>query len=115
MPHPHQDVKVFGLQKRKGEVGRNRPWIVRWMIDGRHRSRSFRTRSEADRYRGLLQRAVHDGEQFAPSTGEPDGWVLPLAGIPLRPIQQFVLVVHASEASLSERWWIVRRRRCWSR
>ena len=81
VPHPYQDVKIFGLQKRKGEVGRNRPWIVRWMIDGRHRSRSFRTRSEADRYRGLLQRAVHDGEQFAPSTGEPDGWVLPLAGM----------------------------------
>jgi len=44
------------------------------MVDGRHRSKCFRTRAEAERYRSLLLTAVHRGERFDPATGEPESW-----------------------------------------
>ena len=51
----------------------------RYTIDGRHRSKSFRTRIEADRYRGLLLQAVQAGGRFDETTGEPESWQTPLA------------------------------------
>ena len=47
-------VKVYGVQDRRSTVQATLPWVVRYTIDGRHRSKSFRTRVEAERYRGLL-------------------------------------------------------------
>ena len=55
------------------------PWVVRYTIDGRHRGKSFRTRIEADRYRGLLLQEVQAGGRFDEATGEPESWQTPLA------------------------------------
>ena len=52
--------------------------MVRYTIDGRHRSKSFRTRVEAERYRGLLLQAVQAGGRFDETTGEPESWQTPL-------------------------------------
>ena len=55
--------------------------MVRYTIDGRHRGKSFRTRIEADRYRGRLLQAVQDGGRFDETSGEPEGWQTPLADL----------------------------------
>jgi integrase len=73
-PRPVQDINVFGLQKRTSTRHKS-PWIARWSIDGQHRSRSFRTKSEAERYRSLLVHARHQGEHFDEHTGEPASWL----------------------------------------
>jgi hypothetical protein len=76
-----QTVKVYGVQDRRSTVQAKLPWVVRFTIDGRHRSKSFRTRIEADRYRGLLLQAVQDGGRFDEATGEPEAWQTPLADV----------------------------------
>jgi len=43
-------------------------------VEGQQRTKSFRTRVEADRYRSLLTHAVTTGERFDPATGEPASW-----------------------------------------
>jgi integrase len=70
---PLADVAVYSVQKRSGDRNR-RPWIVRWAVDGRQRSRAFRTRPEADRYRSGLLVAQQSGERFDGETGEPASW-----------------------------------------
>ncbi len=70
---PLEDVQVYGVQKRKGDRIK-RPWIVRWSLDGRQRSRSFRTKAEADRYRAGLLLSQQRGERFDDETGEPVSW-----------------------------------------
>jgi len=81
MARPMQTVKVYGVQDRRSTVQAKLPWVVRFTIDGRHRSKSFRTRIEADRYRGLLLQAVQDGGRFDETTGEPESWQTPLADV----------------------------------
>ena len=71
---PISDVAVYGMQKRTGERNR-RPWVVRWAVRGRQRSRSFRTRPEAERYRSALLLAAQAGERFDDATGEPLAWL----------------------------------------
>lgn len=73
---PLPDVAVYGIQKRTSERNK-RPWIVRWAVSGRQRSRAFRTRAEADRFRSALLLAQQRGEVFDEATGEPAAW-LPL-------------------------------------
>lgn len=68
-----QHIDVYSLQNRKASRAA-RPWIARWAIDGRQRSRSFRTRAEADRFRSLLVAAVQRGESFDAVTGSPSSW-----------------------------------------
>lgn len=70
---PLADVAVYSVQKRSGERNK-RPWIVRWSLDGRQRSRAFRTKAEADRYRSGLLVAQQSGERFDIETGEPVSW-----------------------------------------
>ena len=48
-----QMVKLYGVQDRRCTVHAKLRWAVRYMIDGRRLSKSFRTRIEAERYRGL--------------------------------------------------------------
>ena len=79
MARPMQTVKIYEVQDRRSTKQAKLPWVVRYIIDGRHRSKSFRTRIEADRYRGLLLQAVQDGGRFDESTGEPESWQTPLA------------------------------------
>lgn len=70
---PLADVAVFSVQRRSGERNK-RPWIVRWSLIGRQRSRAFRTKAEAERYRSALLVAQQSGEAFDEHTGEPVSW-----------------------------------------
>ena len=79
MVRPMQTVKVYGVQDRRSTTQAKLPWVVRYTIDGRHRGKSFRTRIEADRYRGLLLHEVQAGGRFDEATGEPESWQTPLA------------------------------------
>jgi integrase len=72
-----QELQVYGIQDRRAS-GKPRPWIVRWSVDGQQRSKSFRTKSEGERFRSLLLQAIHDGEAFDATTGEPASWQAPL-------------------------------------
>lgn len=95
MVRPMQDVKVFGVQDRRATALAKRPWVVRHAIDGRQRSKSFRTRAEADRYRSLLVQSVTAGQRFDVATGEPASWQEPLGD---------VLVVEWARRWLNEQW-----------
>jgi integrase len=90
------------VQKRSGERNR-RPWIVRWAVNGRQRSRSFRTRPEADRYRSGLLVAQQSGERFDDQTGEPVSW---------QPLPDQVQVHVWARQWLGEQWpeWAPRTR-----
>jgi integrase len=81
MVRPMQAVKIYAVQDRRSTTQAKLPWVVRYTIDGRHRSKSFRTRIEADRYRGRLLQAVQDGSGFDEVSGEPDTWQTPLADL----------------------------------
>ncbi len=81
MVRPMQVVKVYGVQDRRSTTQAKLPWVVRYTIDGRHRSKSFRTRIEADRYRGRLLQALQDGGRFDEFSGEPDAWQTPLGDL----------------------------------
>jgi len=74
MGRPTQQVDVFTIQDRRAH-GKTRPWVVRWRVEGQQRTRSFRTRVEADRYRSVLVHAVTNGERFDLTTGEPAQWL----------------------------------------
>ena len=81
MARPLQQVQIYSVQNRRGAERRKLPYVVRWTIDGRHRSRSYRTKAEAERYRTELLKAVHAGDRFELDTGEPSSWSLPLADL----------------------------------
>lgn len=84
MVRPFQVVKVYGVQDRRSNAKAKLPWVVRLSIDGRQRSRSFRTRAEGERYRNSLLQAVHAGDRFDPATGEPVSWRAPLSAMSVR-------------------------------
>ena len=79
MTRPIQQVRIYAVQNRRGEDRVRLPYVVRYTIDGRHRSKSLRTKAEAERYRAELLKAVHAGQRFDTSTGEPESWQLPLS------------------------------------
>lgn len=70
---PLADVSVFGVQRRGGERIK-RPYVTRWSVNGRQRSRSYRTKGEAERLRTALLVAAQSGEAFDDETGEPVSW-----------------------------------------
>ena len=78
MVRPMQVGKIYGVQDRRSTAQAKLPWVG-YTIDGWHRSKSFRTRIDADRYCGRLLQAVQDGGRFDETTGEPDAWQTPLA------------------------------------
>jgi len=47
MVRPIQTVNVFGVQDRRTTTQAKLPWVVRYAIDGRHRSKSFRTGTQS--------------------------------------------------------------------
>ena len=81
MARPTQTVKICDVQDRRATVQAKLPWVVRYTIDGRHRSKSFRTRIEAERYRGLLLQAVQDRASIDETTSEPESWQTPLRDV----------------------------------
>jgi hypothetical protein len=68
-----QVVRVFNVQDRRSD-GRPRPWLVRWEVDARRNTRSFKTKARADRFRSELLVARHRGDRFDRDTGEPVDW-----------------------------------------
>jgi hypothetical protein len=71
MSRRRQDVRVWNFQDRGGR-GRNvQPWVVRWVVDGKQSSRSFRSCALADRFRASILLAHDDGEEFDRASGEP--------------------------------------------
>jgi integrase len=73
---PTQKAQIFGIGAPKsGTPKGKRRWLVKWRVDGRDRTRSFKTRAEADRYRSQLQVAVVDGRRFDLGTGLPESWI----------------------------------------
>jgi hypothetical protein len=72
MGRPCQQISVFGIQDRRANPAATRPWVVRRAVEGQQRSRSFRTKTEADRYRAGLLVAQRNGELFDDDNGEPD-------------------------------------------
>lgn len=64
-------VSIFSLgynQKRP------KPHLVKWTASGRHKTRAFKTKSEAQKFHRRLQRALEDGLDFSSSTGLPVSW-----------------------------------------
>lgn len=67
---------MFSLGRpRPGAEKAQRRYYVKWRVDGRDRTRSFKTRVEADRFRSGLLAAVQDGLRFDPASGEPSSWL----------------------------------------
>jgi integrase len=99
---PVPDVAVYGVQQRKRDK-QHRPWIVRWSVGRRQRSKSFRTRNEAERYRAGLLVAVQNGLSFDAQSGEPAAW---------QPAPEDVAVYRWSQQWLAEQWpeWAPRTR-----
>lgn len=83
MARPIQRIRVYGVHDRRNADRLRLPWVVRYTIDGAHRSKSHRTKAEAERYRGALLQAVQNGDRFDLATGEPESWQLPLAELPV--------------------------------
>ena len=76
MSRPLQEIEVLALQDRRMH-GKAKPWVVRWRVDARYRSRAFRVRADADRYRSVLAHAALKGEAFDADSGEPASWAGP--------------------------------------
>jgi len=72
---PDQKVLVYGLGTPSAETAKSkRRYRVKWEVDGRHKTRSFKTKEQAERLRSTLQQAVRDGLRFDATTGEPVEW-----------------------------------------
>jgi integrase len=70
-----EQIFVFGLvEPPPGTPKEKRRYRVRWRYAGRDRKRSFRTKTEAERFRTELQHAVIEGERFDAHTGLPVVW-----------------------------------------
>lgn len=59
---------------------RPKPYRLKWTVDGRHKSRNFKTLGEAEKFKVKLESAVEDGFLFDPNSGLPDQWVKQLRG-----------------------------------
>lgn len=71
-----QKVQVFSLGRPRPGVDRDRRrYYVKWRVDGRDRTRSFKTRGEAERFRSELQTSVREGQPFDLALGLPVAWV----------------------------------------
>ena len=64
-------VAIFSLGYNEK---RPKPHLVKWTVSGRHKTRAFRTKAEAQRFHRRLQRALEDGLDFSSSTGLPVSW-----------------------------------------
>jgi integrase len=100
---PVQDVRIWDIQNRSKRAGAVKPWVVRWKVDRIERSRSFKTKAEADRLRSQLFVAARNGERFDVASGLPEEW-LPRA--PERRLHEWV------REWLAEQWpeWAPRTR-----
>ncbi len=71
-----QRIGIWSVQNRSTS-GTRRPWVARWSVDRRGRSRSFTHRREAEDFLARLRVAKLEGVRFSPETGEPESWSRP--------------------------------------
>ncbi len=70
-----QAVFVLGLvEPTAGPPREMRRFRARWRVDGRDRKRTFKAKSEAERFRARLQHATIDGEVFDLDSGLLSAW-----------------------------------------
>ena len=76
MSRPEQRVQIFsiGLPQEGTPLG-GRRYRVKWRVDGRDKTRSLKTKAEAERLQARLQMAAIEGEGFDLATGLPMSWV----------------------------------------
>ena len=68
-------VHVFSLALPTANTPKDRRrYRVKWRVEGRDRTRSFKSKTEADRFRSLLIAAVAEGHGFDVTTGMPSSW-----------------------------------------
>jgi hypothetical protein len=78
---PPQRVQVFAVGVPAPGVPKDRRrYRVKWRVDGRDKTRAFKTRAEADRMRSRIQVAAVEGERFDPTSGLPTSWSAAPAG-----------------------------------
>jgi integrase len=68
-----QRISIWSIQNR-ARRGTTRPWVARWSIDRRGRSRSFTHKREAEDFVARLRVAKLEGVRFSTETGEPVTW-----------------------------------------
>lgn len=70
-----QKVQIFSVGTPKpGTAKAKRRYRVKWRVDGRGKTRSLKTRAEANRLKSRLEAAVREGDVFDVATGEPVSW-----------------------------------------
>jgi integrase len=69
-----QEIRIWGVQDRRGHARTARPWVVRWAVDARERGKAFTTKDEAEAFRSELLVAKRNREPFDPDTAEPLSW-----------------------------------------
>jgi integrase len=72
-------VFSLGLPKPGTDQARRR-YRVKWRVGVGDRTRSFKTRAEAERFRAALLMAVRDGLSFDAASGVPSAWLAPDEG-----------------------------------
>ncbi|MFM7088924.1 MAG: hypothetical protein ACKOW9_05355, partial [Candidatus Paceibacterota bacterium] len=70
-------INIFNINHNPS---RPKAYRLKWTIDGRHKSRSFKSKGEAEKFKRKLEEALEDGHNFDPHTGLPDQWVAQLRG-----------------------------------
>jgi hypothetical protein len=71
----HHKVQIFSLgAPREGTPRDRRRYWVKWLVDGRHKTRSFKTKAEAEALRARLLVEARDGTLFDRETGLPVTW-----------------------------------------
>ena len=65
-----QKVQVFALgEPKNGTPKDKRRYRVKWRIDGRDKTRVYKTKGEAEHYRAALLKAVAEGQVFDVASG----------------------------------------------
>jgi integrase len=67
-------VRVFDLQTRNDRP--KNPYVVRWIVENKERSRAFPLKVTAEDFRYRIIAAIQDREDFATESGLPRAWDL---------------------------------------
>lgn len=67
-------VRVFDLQTRNDRP--KNPYVVRWIVENKERSRAFPIKVTAEDFRNNIIAAIQDREDFSPESGLPRSWEL---------------------------------------
>jgi len=73
-------INIYNITENENRP--NKPFRLKWSIDGRHKSRSFTSMGEANKFRRKLEQALEDGYNFDPNTGTPTQWASQLRNFP---------------------------------